>query len=301
MSSKTGQRITLQLIRTRLKLLAVLSPERAAKKAFLYFQTPFRKVRKKMPPIFTRAEELHMDLDGIRIVGYRWNPGGHRKLLLVHGFDSNVFNFEGYITPFIRRGYQVLAFDGPAHGRSGGKTINLPQYMRMIGLADSTFGPFDAFITHSFGGLALTQWLEKRPHVSDTLAVLIAPATETSTAVQGFMDLLQLSDRTREAFVDRLEKAAGVPTAHYSIRRVAPGLKASILWIHDHEDDITPFRDTLPIRSLALPNIKYLDTTGLGHRRIYRDQEVRRRIIDFLTPEGWIDHHAATGSQIPQG
>jgi len=287
MATKTGQKIVLNIIRARINLLSVISPSRAADKALLMFQTPFMKVKKKMPPIFTKAEELHLDLEGIRLVGYRWNPGGLKRLLLVHGFDSNVFNFERYVTPFVKRGYQVLAFDGPAHGRSGGKTINLPQYIRMVDRIDQVFGPLDAFIAHSFGGLAVTQWLEHREHDEHMKVVLIAPATETSTAVKGFMDILQLNERTREIFQARLETAAGVPVSHYSIPRVAPGIRAQVLWAHDQEDDVTPFQDTLPVRALGLPNFKFLDTRGLGHRRIYRDNDVRRSIIHFLTPEGW--------------
>ena len=50
----------------------------------------------------------------------------------------------------------------------------------------------------------------------------------------------------------------------------------------DEEDDITPVSDVLKVRSENHPNIKFVITKGLGHRRIYRDNKVARLIVDFL-------------------
>jgi hypothetical protein len=51
-----------------------------------------------------------------------------------------------------------------------------------------------AFLAHSFGGMALSLAMEKNHHSEHTNIVLIAPATETSTAVDGAFKLLQLND-----------------------------------------------------------------------------------------------------------
>jgi hypothetical protein len=59
-------------------------------------------------------------------------------------------------------------------------------------------------------------------------------------------------------------------------------LKARILWCHDEDDRITPWRDAKRVKDENNPNIDFLVTKGLGHRGIYRDSVVAKKIIDFL-------------------
>ena len=68
----------------------------------------------------------------------------------------------------------------------------------------------------------------------------------------------------------------------YSIRRAMKNIRAEILWMHDEEDDITPINDVLKVRAENHPNIKFVITKGLGHRRIYRDNKVAKTILEFL-------------------
>jgi len=65
-------------------------------------------------------------MNGIVIKGWRWNHPAERKVLILHGFESSAINFDRYVKPLIKKGYEVLAFDAPAHGRSGSKTITAP-------------------------------------------------------------------------------------------------------------------------------------------------------------------------------
>ncbi len=284
MASKRAQQLAIGYFRAYLHILSFISLRKAAQSTFRIFSTPYRRSKKTMPAIFNQAESISFDLDGIFVQGYRWNYPRKLKLLILHGFESTAFNFEQYISPLLIRGYEVMAFDAPAHGQSGGKTIVLPQYVRMIERIEKTFGPLHAFVSHSFGGLALSQFLEKHPHGPDTRVVFIAPATETTTAIHYFFGLLRLNVRTQKAFLRYITEKASVPPSHFSITRVAPRIKANVLWIHDEDDDITPIHDTLPIREAAYPGFHFLNTHGLGHRRIYRDEMVIKSVISFLDP-----------------
>ena len=117
---KLSQRLAINYIRTKFKVLTALSKKKAAEKAFDLFCTPQRRNVKPLPKIFGQAENLHFRLDGVLIRGWRWNPvrtghpGGHpseRKILILHGYESSVTNFDRYIKPLIKKGYEVLAFD----------------------------------------------------------------------------------------------------------------------------------------------------------------------------------------------
>ena len=155
-----GQKLAISYIKARINILALVSPERAAKKAVDIFCTPMRRTRKKPSRIFEKGEPLSFRLEGNTLRGHRWLP--HQasgptleKVLIIHGFESASVNFDQYISGFLKKGYEVLAFDAPAHGESGGKKITLPLYIQAIQSVCEHYGPVKRFMGHSFGGLAL--------------------------------------------------------------------------------------------------------------------------------------------------
>jgi len=235
-----------------------------------------------MPSIFNEGERLTFPIDNYTVNGHRWNHPGKKKILIVHGFESSSKNFDRYITSLIAKDYEVIAFDAPAHGQSTGKQINLSIYLETIEKISALYGPIQGFVGHSYGGLILAHFLERYAHDHHTKAVFIAPATETTTTLDSFFQFLRMDGGVRKEFDRLIYNKSGKWPGHYSIRRTMPLIKAEILWFHDEEDDMTPVKDALKVREDNHPNIRFVITRGLGHRRIYRDHEVVREAVDFL-------------------
>ena len=279
---KLSQRLAIRYIRTKFKLLSSISKKKAAASAFDLFCTPQRRNIKPLPKIFEQGEKLQFKLGDSMVKGWRWNHPAERKVLIIHGYESSVTNFDRYVRPLIKKGYEVLAFDAPAHGRSSGKKINAPLYKKLILEINKKYGPVQSYMAHSFGGLAVSLALEEVSHTNDYRLVLIAPATETTTAVNSFFKFLQLDPNLKIEFEKIIIKATGVSYEWYSIRRAMKHIRAKVLWFQDVEDDVTPLSDVLKVKAENYPNIEFIFTKGLGHRRIYRDNEVVKSIIDFL-------------------
>lgn len=280
---KLTQILGIHFIRLKFRVLSLFSARKTAMKAFELFCTPQIEPPAHIPSVFSFAEELYDDMDELPLRGYRWNRARPHKILILHGFSSASVKFHRYVAPLVEKGYEVVAFDAPAHGKSGGKTINAIEYARLIEKLHREYGPFQGFIAHSFGGLALSLALEKIPHNADTRVVLIAPNTETSTAIDIAFEKLKIRNRrVRLAFDELIWEKGGQPASWFSVNRAIIHCKASVLWIHDEDDQITPLKDALVTRDKQLPNIRFLITKGLGHRRIYRDETIRKTIIDFL-------------------
>jgi pimeloyl-ACP methyl ester carboxylesterase len=279
---KLTQRLALGYVRTKFSLLSFISQKKAAQKALDLFRTPGERVKKYPSETFDKAEKLQFKLEGIPIHGYRWNHNAGKKVLIIHGFESSIVNFGHYVQPLVNKGYEVLAFDAPGHGISGGKAITAPLFAQMIMTIHENYGPVQSFIAHSFGGLALSLALENIKHDKTYKAVFIAPATETKTAIDKFFLFLQLNGAVRKEFDKLIVELGGHPAEWYSIRRTIKNINAEVLWLHDEEDDQTPLSDALKIKEDNLPNVKFIITKGLGHSRIYRDQVTVQRIIDFL-------------------
>ncbi|RYZ21867.1 MAG: alpha/beta fold hydrolase [Chitinophagaceae bacterium] len=277
------QKLALSFVRNKLRLLHLLSPKAAAASAFRLFTTPQHRNTKEITGIFLQAEQLDFDFREFRIRGYRWGAGAARTALILHGFESSIVNFGQYVQPLLDRGFCVLGFDAPAHGRSNGEQMNVQIYMQFIEAIRDRFGPVTRFMGHSLGGLSLCLALEEQGGYEGARAVLIAPATETRTAIDYYFRFLRLPASMRPAFDALITERSGHPPEWFSVARVLPALQLPILWIHDQDDDLTPLSDAEPVRRQALPHVHFYITKGLGHRRIYRDPNVVERVVNFLS------------------
>ncbi len=278
---KLTQRLAIGYIQTKFKLLTVISKRRTAEKAFELFSTPFLKSKEKAAP--EQAESIKFKLKKLTINGYRWNYPQQEKVLILHGFGSAAHKFEHYASPLAEKGFEVLAFDAPAHGKSEGRRTNAIEYSEMIKKVLDEYGPVKNFIAHSFGGIALSLALETIPQEANTKIVFIAPATETTTAVDGAFAMLKLKNtEVRKEFDKIIFEVSGKKTDWFSMRRAMHFIKAEILWIHDEDDDITPWSDALKVKEDNHPNINFVITKGLGHRKIYHDPAIKNTVIEFL-------------------
>ncbi len=269
-------------IRTKLNGLSIINKRRAGEEAFRLFCTPIMK-SVKPGQVFKDSEALEFSLHGKLVKGFRCNHPSDRKVLLLHGFSSHCHNFDNYVTPLVNKGYEVLAFDAPAHGASEGKTVNALDYSDMIKKVIDLYGPVESFIAHSFGGLAICLALEEIPHDANTKVALIAPATETTTAIDSAFKIIGISnERLRKSLEKIIFEMSGKEPAWFSIRRAMQNIKASVLWCHDEDDDVTPLSDALKVKADHHSNIKFHLTKGLGHRKIYHDAEVKKTIVQFL-------------------
>ncbi len=279
---KSVQRLAISYYKTKFRILAAVSNKKAAEKAFALFCTPQSRKNKKPAKIFDSGEKLQFLLEGIMVRGWRFNAQGKRKVLILHGWESSVTNFDKYITHFVKKGYEVLAFDAPAHGSSGGKMITAPFYKEMIKKIHIKFGPVESFMAHSFGGLALSLALEEIKHSEDYRIVLIAPATETTTALATFFNFLAIEESLRVAIEKVIIDKGGKKASWYSIKRAMKNIKAKVLWIHDEDDIVTPLSDALKLKNENYSNIKFVITKGLGHSKIYRDNKIIDTVVNYL-------------------
>lgn len=279
---KISTRIALGYAAKKLQVTAVLSTEKAAENAFRLFCTPQKRVKQPDSPVIKQAEIITVTVDGLNIYGYRWNASGAKKILIAHGFESSAVNFEAYVEPLIKKGYQVMAFDAPAHGISEGRQIVLPLYIASIKAVYNAYGPFDAYMAHSFGGLAVAHFLRDTAHNDATKLVLVAPATEITSVIDRFFRLLKLNNKVRCAFDKLSAQVTGIRPEDGAVLPTLKKIHARILWLHDTEDDITPYRDVKKIGSADFPNITFIISSGLGHRKIYRDGQSIKTILNFV-------------------
>ncbi|MEO7530346.1 MAG: alpha/beta fold hydrolase [Sediminibacterium sp.] len=284
MKLKLAQRLLIGYYKNKLKAIAIVSPRKAAEAAFAIFCTPFdNKPPKQSPPVFHKAEKLSFEINGITIRGFRWTTEktGAKKILIVHGFRSYAYKFEKYALALKKEGFEILAFDAPAHGTSDGKKINAYIYKSMLDRIESLYGPFYGVMGHSLGGLAASLTFESLADRESRKLVLIAPA-ETERALKNFFMVIPVDEKVKKAFTELINEFTGKPISYYSVGRVVKGLSSPVLWVHDKNDNICPFEDVKPLLSLSLPHVKFMITDELGHNKIYKDNKVCAEIVRYF-------------------
>jgi hypothetical protein len=75
-------------------------------------------------------EELHMDVGKEHLVGYliRSKRKSSKVAIVVHGYSVTHRDVNAQAEIFLKNGYNVLAPDLRAHGKSSGKTIGMGAY-----------------------------------------------------------------------------------------------------------------------------------------------------------------------------
>lgn len=281
---KLIQRIVLTYYRVKLRAIELVFPAKAAKAAFELFCTPYSKRRiYEEPEIFKQSEKLSFIFQDHTIHGFRWKPqtqNGH-QVLICHGFDSNSYRFARYVEPLLSSGFEVFAFDAPAHGLSTGKTITALLYSDMIIQIYANYGSFYGIIAHSFGGIAVALTIEKLKDDLLKKLVLVAPATETTRSLNDFCRYLQISRKLKEGLEKLIVQIGGQPSSWYSVARIIQAITIPTLWVHDKGDTITPYEDMKFLTELYLPSVKFIITEGLGHS-LYREDKIAKYIIAFI-------------------
>lgn len=277
------KKAVLGFIRTKFILLSFLNKRRCGEEALKLFCTPLVRYNGKEAQIFASAEKISFNLYNSKITGYRCNANGTKRVLILHGFSSSCHKFAAYAEMLVKRDFEVLAFDAPAHGSSEGKTVNALEYAGMIEKVNELYGTVYAYIAHSFGGIGLSLALEKMTLPENCRVVFIAPATETSSAINGAFNFIGLnSKRVKDSLHEAILRSSGKKAEWFSIRRAVKNIPASFMWFHDEEDMITPFADALAVKNDAHPHIKFYFTKGLGHQKIYHDAMVQNKTLEFL-------------------
>ncbi|HRH58943.1 MAG TPA: alpha/beta fold hydrolase [Chitinophagaceae bacterium] len=287
MDAKLPQRIVLNYYRAKFRLLEKLSLQKAAQSLMQLFFTPYSgRTKMERPAIFRKAQQVSFSFNGNQIKGFHWkqNNGSNKKILVCHGMNSRCYKFEKIIQLLLKDHYEVFAFDAQAHGHSEGKILNALIYSEMILEIEKRFGPLYGIVAHSVAGMAAALALEEIKN-ENIKAVLIAPAVETTTATDNFFQLLHLSSSMRTAFEAEITKVRGHPPQWYSVSRAVQNFSSRVLWIHDEDDLICPYKDVIPVKQMQLPHITIATTKELGHNKIYRDHKVQKMIIDFLNGE----------------
>lgn len=230
----------------------------------------------KVPPY----EEITLAHRGGQIRAYGWRlDSGRPRVLLAHGWAGHGLQFAALVAPLLEAGYEVVAFDQPAHGASSGDAVTLPEFARTLRYVADTLGPFHAVIGHSLGGAATAFTLARGLAVAR--AVLIAAPANAELEIQRFARYLRIPETVRAQMQRAIEADEGVRMADMRANVVAPLITTPALLVHDQHDREVSADSALEYAA-QWRGAKLMTTRGLGHVRILRDAGVIGEVLRFI-------------------
>lgn len=212
----------------------------------------------------------------INLLSYGYSK---KKVLLVHGWAGRSTQLFAFADKLLEKGYMVISFDGPAHGKSSGKTTNLLDFLATIEQIDKEYGPFDAAIGHSFGGISLYNAVSDFLNVKTFVS--IGASDKISSIVKQFVENLRLAKSTYPKLQTFFEKKWGVMIDDYASGHVSKKIDIPVLIIHDTEDGDVPVSNAYNIRQ-NLQKGSLLITHGLGHTKILRDRNIVNKTVEHI-------------------
>ncbi len=272
----------LRLIPWLFPKLEAVAPSLAHRYFIHLFYTPFKyQTPEKEKEILKASTGFHVIVDGKRIQCYRWGSTG-RKVMLVHGWAGRAGQFRGIIPSLLAHGFQCVAFDGPAHGKSEGKQTNPVQFADTMKEVLKVEGEIYAIIAHSFGGVAALYAIVHGLPVKKLIN--ISSPTIAEQVILNFRRALNASPAAGLAFRKHLIDTYGFSFEEISSLHLVRQVKAplDLLLIQDDNDPEVAPENATELQKVY-PAARIHLTKGLGHTRILRDEGVIAATLEFLS------------------
>jgi pimeloyl-ACP methyl ester carboxylesterase len=263
------------------KLISLISPKLITLFAAKLFTTPIKyKVPKRELEMNHKSTQKLIVIPAIKKQIMVYNYGeSEKKILLVHGWSGRGTQLFKIADEFLKVGYSTISFDAPAHGKSPGKTTIMVDFIAAILEIDKQFGPFEAVIGHSLGGMSILNAIKKGFKVNK--AVVIGSGDIVQDIMDDFVAKLKLNPSISTRLRLHFERKYKEEMNTYSAFLAAKEISIPVLVIHDNNDLEVPVTAGINIHR-HLKNGELLLTDELGHRKILGNSKVIEKTVQFI-------------------
>jgi len=225
--------------------------------------------------LLDRARPFTVPTLGRAVRGWEWGEGP--PVLLSHGWASRGIQLHRFVEPLVAAGFQVVAYDNPAHGESDGRHSNALEFQLAFDAVRARYPHPAAIVAHSMGGVAALRHAEQTP----LPVVLVSPLYQLRRELSTWAVQAGLARHVFNGIVGRVERALEVALDPISPHRIAPAIHAPVLILHDHHDRTTSIHEARQLhRNLAAGRL--IETCGLGHNGILRSPSLIDQAVRFI-------------------
>jgi pimeloyl-ACP methyl ester carboxylesterase len=276
-----------RLILLTSKFFAFISSKLATQFAAKLFITPIKyKIPKRELEMDRKSLQKLIEIPAINreLVVYEYGKSD-KKILLVHGWSGRGTQLVKIADELVQSGYSTISFDAPAHGKSPGKNANMVDFIKAILEIDKQFGPFEAAVGHSLGGMSVLNAMKKGLKLKS--AVIIGSGDIVEDIISDFISKLELKPSFTIKLRLHFEKKYQESMNDYSAFLAAQEISVPVLVIHDQDDPEVPVKAGINIHK-HLRNGELMLTERLGHRKILGNPAVMEKTVQFIRNHSFI-------------
>ena len=268
------------LLRRLMKAGAYLAPGLASRRLAQQFLTPMKAPTPERERRWIAGAQQHRLRCGDYDLAVSSLGLGGPQILLVHGWSGRGSQLGAFIEPLVEAGYEVNWFDLPAHGQSSGEQSALVSARDAVQTVSEWLGGAHTVIAHSMGAAATTLAAARGAEIGRM--VYLCPPDDISSFLDAVGQLLGLPESIVAGARRWIEQSYALRFDELIPTRVAGDLTQPLLALHDPADREVRLAEVEGLVA-AWPGARLELVAGLGHRRILRDPEVIRQVVDFVS------------------
>ena len=218
-------------------------------------------------------------------------------IICVHGWEGRGTNFYKFIPKLTSKGFRVLAPDFPMHGKTSGTETGCHAFGFSLNCILNYIKVPAILLVHSLGnGAACTNYYISDEKTRNQIKgfIGIGVPDKFTDYIRNFGNMMGLDDYTNNLFLEKNSERLGIDIKYFVVSDTIKNFNYPCLIVHDDKDKevsiewainsskyIQQKYQTYKIGDKEYPCLH--KTSGLGHRRILRDDGVVDTVVDFIS------------------
>ena len=218
-------------------------------------------------------------------------------IICVHGWEGRGTNFYKFIPKLTSKGFRVLAPDFPMHGKTSGTETGCHVFGFSLNCILNYIKVPAILLVHSLGnGAACTNYYISDEKTRNQIKgfIGIGVPDKFTDYIRNFGNMMGLDDYTNNLFLEKNSERLGIDIKYFVVSDTIKYFNYPCLIVHDDKDKevsiewainsskyIQQKYQTYKIGDKEYPCLH--KTSGLGHRRILRDDGVVDVVVDFIS------------------
>lgn len=267
------------------KTLDLLLPSVASNIAYKFMSNPrVHKLRQFEEEALSTARHSRVKFKKFEIQSYQWGDENNPTIFLIHGWEGQAGNFGALINILLDKGYHIVAFDGPSHGKSTKKNTSMFEYADFISSMFPKYNP-SAIISHSFGSVTAVFALTENPEVMVNQWFLVTTPFNFKDRIRDIKRTLGVTDRTVSRLIKKIESSTNQRIDEMNMQFMASKLSSvrETTIIHSKSDRVIPISDARASQK-AIPESTLIELEKMGHYGILWSDELKDIISNKLAP-----------------
>ena len=253
------------------------------------------KERKDMK--LTRVPELPEEISVLEFLPEENIEKKKGTIVFVHGWEGRGTNFYKFIPKLTEKGFRVLAPDFPMNGNTGGNETGCHTFGFAINCILNYIKEPAILLVHSMGNWATCM----NYYISDE---------KIRNQIKGFVGIgtpdkytdmiikvgrkFGLDDYANNLLLEKYSEKFGLDIHYFTVSEVIKYFNYPCLIVHDDKDKEIPIDWAMNLSKYIPEKFKtykigdkefpcFHKTSGLGHRRILRDDNVVNVVVNFIS------------------